>query len=142
MMKKVLAVFSIAVLFSFYGCEIDSPENFQFVTLKTIAVDLPEAFEHNAQHNIQVTYERPDDCTFFEGFDVFEGDLNTRNIVAIGSLLEKEECVAMDDNVTAAFLFTPINSGNYTLRFYSGDDEDGNPMYLEYVVPVRPEGVN
>lgn len=142
MMKKVLAIFSIAVLLTFYGCDIESQENFQFVTLKIIAVDLPESFEHNTEHNIQVTYERTNNCTFFEGFDVFEKNSNTHEIVAIGSLLEQEECNLENDGVNASFKFTALNIGAYTLRFYSGDDEDGNPIYLEYVVPVRPEGVN
>lgn len=142
MIKKVLAILCLVIIFSFYGCEIESGENFQFITLKITSVELPVNFEQNASHNIQVTYERPDDCTFFEGFDVFEGDSNTRSIVAIGSLLKMDECELMQDEVNASFQFTALNVGAYTLRFYSGDDENGEPIYLEYVVPVRPEGIN
>lgn len=142
MIKKVIALLCVIVVFSFYGCDISSEENFQFVNLKIVSVELPESFQQNASHNIQVTYERPDTCTFFEGFDVFEGELNTRSIVAIGSFLEQEDCVLMDDDITASFEFTALNIGTYTLRFYSGNDVDGNPEYLEYIVPVRPEGVN
>ena len=142
MIRKVLAFFCIAIVFSFYGCDISSDENFQFVTLKITAVELPLSFEQNVDHTIQVTYERPDNCTFFEGFDVFEGENNTRSIVAIGSLLEQDECVLMQDEVNASFQFTAVNGSPYILRFYSGDDENGNPIYLEYIVPVRPEGIN
>ena len=142
MMKKVLAVFCVTMAFVFYGCDIDPEENFQFVTLEITAVELPLNFEQNATHNIQVTYRRPNDCTFFEGFDVFDGDLNTRSIVAIGSLLEQDQCVLMEDEVNASFQFTALNIGTYTMRFYSGEDESGNPVYLEYIVPVKPEGID
>jgi len=142
MMRKVLAFLSIAIVFSFYGCDISSDENFQFITLKITSVVLPASFEQNATHDIQVTYERPDNCAFFEGFDVFEGDSNTRSIVAIGSLLEQDDCILLEDEVEASFQFTAVNSSPYTLRFYSGDDENGNPVYLEYLIPVRPEGIN
>jgi len=142
MMKKVLAFFCAAVVFSFSSCDIASDENFQFITLKITAVELPLSFEQRVSHTIQVTYERPDNCTFFEGFDVFEGEANTRSIVAIGSLLEQNECVLMEDEVNASFQFTPINGGPYTLRFYSGDDENGDSIYLEYVISVKPEGIN
>ncbi|MDT0606182.1 hypothetical protein [Croceitalea rosinachiae] len=141
-MKKVFAILGLMVVFSFYGCDIESGENFQFISLKITAVALPESFEQNTSHNIQVTYERPDNCTFFEGFDVFEVDLNTRSIVAIGSLLKMDECALMQDEVNTSFEFIALNTSSYTLRFYSGDDENGNPIYLEYVIPVIPEGVN
>lgn len=136
-MKRIYAIALLLVfVWSFSGCEIDSGENFHFKALEIIEADVPENFVLNQSHNIPVTFIRPDDCTFFQGFDVASEAGGIRTIVAIGSVLTEEDCNESEESVSETFTINAIVGGTYSLRFYTGDDANGNPIYLEYEVPV------
>ena len=139
-MKKVILISCcVSVLFSFNGCSLDTTEeNFQFTTLEVISADFPEAFDHNQTHEINVIIRRPDTCTFFEGFDVTSPGLTTRIVTAVGTVLTEESCTPAVEEVTATFSFRVDYTDTYVFRFYIGNDEDGNPMFSEYEVPVNP----
>lgn len=126
----------------FCGCTIDSGENFEFVSLTITNVELPESFTFNSTHDIAVTYERPDTCTFFEGFDVSNENESTRNVVAIGTVLTTGACTTAIDEVTAVLSFTVLQRETYLFRFYAGDDANGNPQFIEHRIPVDLQEFN
>lgn len=139
-MKRVLKViFLFSCISLLGGCDIESSgSNFKFVTLRIVDVELPESFDINGFYDIQVTYERPNGCTFFEGFDVTRVDQNTRDVVAIGTeFIDDMACTQAIEEVVANFQFEVVYSGPYTFRFFNGTDANGNPVYLEYVVEVN-----
>ena len=141
-MKRICSlVLWMVIAVSLQGCEIESDQNFHFVTLRILDAQVPESFELNEIYDIQVTYANPDRCTGFEGFDFFTVDETTRNIVAIGTVSADSNtaCVQIVENFEASFQFEVLYTGTYTLRFYNGDDEEGNPIYLEYEVQVNAE---
>lgn len=131
---KLLATFSL-VLF-FFGCELDSGENFYFINLEVVSADFPENFILGETHEITVNYRRPDDCTLFEGFDVLSPDDSTRNVVAIGTVFTNDDCSDTNDEVGATLYFTVISSETYLFRFYSGRDNGERPIYVEYEIEV------
>ncbi len=137
MPKNLLRLGFLMLLLCIVGCDIEPDENFQFITLEVIAADLPEAFDQNEQHNINITFRRPDGCTFFHAFDISVESSSERNIVAIGSALTQDDCAENDGTGDAILNFTALETAPYTFRFYTGVDENGNPEYLEYIVPVR-----
>ncbi|MGB5316128.1 MAG: hypothetical protein WBN56_09005, partial [Robiginitalea sp.] len=62
-------------LFLLSACDIGEDEvNYHFVTLKTLAVDMPEEFRLNETYEIGVTVLEPNGCTEFEGFDILPED--------------------------------------------------------------------
>lgn len=139
-MKRIFAViFLCAGIFFLNGCDIESEgSNFNFVTLRILDAQVPESFDINNVYDIQVTYERPNGCTFFEGFDVTRVDQNTREIVAIGTeFIDEMACTQAIEEVVANFQFEVVYNGPYTFRFYNGNDAEGNAIYLEYVVEVN-----
>ncbi len=138
-MKRIFNIVFLGVLIlTSQGCELDDDQNFHFVSLRIIEAELPESFELNRIHTIQVTYERPNGCIFFEGFDVFPEGNTTRNVVAIGSEINDGDtaCTQAIEEVEASFQFEVLFTETYTFRFYNGDDAGGNPIYLEYEVQV------
>lgn len=139
-MKRVFTATLICVVTMWMGgCDIDNDQNFHFVTLRIVDADVPESFDQNEVYDITVTYERNNGCVFFEGFDVQDVDLTTRNIVAIGSELTNTDtaCTQAVEQVEANFTFRVLYTEPYLFRFYTGDDEDGNPQYLEYTIEVN-----
>ncbi|WP_430908567.1 hypothetical protein [Maribacter sp. 2-571] len=127
----------VLVFFGSVGCNNDDGVNFHFEALEIVNAQLPDAFELNEQYEITVTYNRPDDCTFFEGFDVSQNDTTVRSVVVVGSVLTDRECNETGDQVTATFNFVVLHDQDYRFRFWQGEDENGEPLYLEVIVPIN-----
>lgn len=145
MKRFILGMFLLMLVLSAVGCDIgESDQNFHFVTLSIIDVEVPDSFELNMNYDIQVTYERPNGCTFFQGFDVQNVDLTARDIAAIGSEITNSDtaCTQAIEEVQANFAFRVLYDEPYVFRFYSGDDSEGNPTYLEYTIEVNPSSSN
>ncbi len=72
MKKGIVLLFFSLMCTLFYSCDLDDDDaqNFHFTTLTVLEADVPESFELNETYDIEVTYLRPNSCTFFEGFDV------------------------------------------------------------------------
>lgn len=137
-MKRIITiilVISIGLLF--HSCELDTGENFHFVSLEITEADVPDVFVLDQSHMIPITFVIPDDCTFFQGFDVFDEGNGQVTITVVGAvLIEEEDCSLLQEFVTETLTINANNVESYTLRFYTGEDEEENAQYLEYVVPV------
>jgi hypothetical protein len=142
-MKKVLMPLLLFVACSWFSsCDLDDDSpNFYFTTLNVVEADVPEAFVFGKTYDIDVTYVRPNGCTFFEGFDVTKTAETDRDIVVIGSVLTDEDraCTEAVEEVVATLKFSVIYTEEYHFRFYTGDDENGNATFVEYTIPVTEE---
>ncbi len=136
MKRKLLSIAAFLALVLVVGCDIEPQENFQFVPLEVVSADVPDAFSLNAQHNIEITFRRPDSCTFFHDFDISVESSSERNIVVIGSSLTQSDCSENSVEGNATLRFTAIENTTYTFRFYTGIDQNGDPIFLEYIIPV------
>jgi len=143
MIRKLLMpmIFLVACLwFSSCGLDDDTP-NFYYTSLDVVDVDMPESFELNKTYDIDVTYVRPDGCTYFEGFDVVKTGETDREVLVVGSTLTDEgvACTQAIEEVVATMQFQVIFTGEYHFKFYAGQDENDDAIYLEYDVPVVGE---
>ncbi len=122
------------------SCSIDDDQtNFKYATLKTVSANLPDTFELGRVYKIDVKMLRPDDCTYSETFDVrrdFTDSINIRTVAAIGLVLDEAECTVVNDSIQNSFQFEVIYTKPYLFKFYTGDDENGKPEFLEIEVPV------
>ncbi len=138
-MKHLRLWLGLVLVLGLTGCDIDNDDvNYHFVPLQITSVDLPESFDLNATYEVSVTFIRPNTCVFFEGFDIRNTDITVRNVVAIGSELEDQECAQVVEEVTATFNFLVLYTDTYVFRFWTGEDEDGVSEYIEITVPVNP----
>ncbi len=143
MKKVVLGCLLCFLCVTLNSCDLDDDgQNFHFTTLSVVEASLPESFQLNGTYQIEVTYLRPDSCTFFEGFDVAKPAETERDVTVIGSVFTDDEaCAQLTEEVTANFEFNVIFTGTYLFRFYTGLDDSGNATFMEYSVPVV-EGIN
>ncbi len=144
MKKTFVILFAIMLALAFNSCDVDSDSpNFHFVSLQIESVDMPESFELNETYTINLTYTVPDGCTYFEGFDVTKSDTTTREVVAIGSQkIDQKGCTPTTREVEGSFDFIVIYAEPYLFRFYQGEDDNGDPVFLEIEVPVIENSVN
>lgn len=138
-MRRCFMVFAGAIALVLGGCSLnDDDVNFHFTALEITDFDVPESFDFNETYTISVTYLKPDACTFYEGFDVRKEALTVRNVVAVGSVrTDDQACTQAVIEETASFNFSVIYTDPYTFKFYTGENSDGQPEYLEVLVPVN-----
>ena len=139
-MKKLLNVVVTALLvFGSVSCDNDdnSGLNVEFQELQIVDTQLPESFEFGNTYEIQVTFLRPDGCTYFQGFDVYPTDTTVREVVAVGARYADQACTQEAVEMTDSFLFKVIHDEPYTFRFYTGEDAEGNAEFIETEVPVN-----
>ncbi|MEM8764296.1 MAG: hypothetical protein AAGD88_10820 [Bacteroidota bacterium] len=144
-MKRIPMVFLSLVLMCTYSCNLDDDEpNFHFTTLSVVSANLPDTFDLFSTYVVEVTYLRPNSCTFFEGFDVSGTEETERVVAVIGTVITDSEtaCNEQAEEVTASFRFRVNFTEDYTFRFYTGLDSEGNGEYIEYTVPVTARVTN
>lgn len=139
-MKTLWNVFkALLLLLVLNACDIGDDEvNYHFVTLETVDVSMPESFNLNETYQIGVTLLIPNGCTQFEGFDVIPEDTTVRNVVAIGTERNDVACTQALSEVETSFEFLCLYPETYLFRFWTGENEQGEPQYLEIEVPVTP----
>ena len=135
--KLIFLLYCAGVLLG--GCSLDDDgQNFHFATLRINNVVLPESFELNETYEVLVDYTLPNNCSFFDGFEVTQEDTTVRNVVAVGFVrTDQVGCTEETIEAQASFNFTVIHNQPYTFRFYQGEDSEGEPLFLEVDVPVN-----
>ena len=136
-MKKI--VFLSLMIFAFIGCSDDDVPVFSFETLPVSNIQgIPEVFVVGDPVTLDLSYFRPTTCHGFEGFEVQTVTPTLINIAVITRFVEgRSTCTDLtDEELTASLIFSPIVSGEVTLNFLSGSDENGEPTFVTFNVPV------
>ena len=130
---------AIALVLVLNACEIGEDEvNYHFVTLQVVDVDMPEEFRLSETYLVEVTVLETNGCTEFEGFNITSEGTTTRQVVAIGTEQVEVDCAEIVTEARASFEFTCLYSETYVFRFWTGENEMGEPQFLEIEVPVVP----
>ncbi|MCE2613692.1 hypothetical protein LVD13_11975 [Flavobacteriaceae bacterium D16] len=137
-MKQLYVWIGLFLLLGLTGCELeDDSIKYHFVPLQITSVDMPDTFTLNETYEISVTFIRPSNCVFFEGFDVRQEDTTVRSVVAIGSEVDNQQCAQVVEEITESFNFLVIYDQPYLFRFWAGEDENGEQEYIEITVPIN-----
>ncbi|MBU2948199.1 hypothetical protein [Zobellia uliginosa] len=141
MRKIYFTLFGLAFALTVASCSLDDDRvNFKYTTLNITNAMLPDTFELGQIYNVDVNFLRPDDCTLLEQFDVqrsFTDSSQIRTVSALGITLEKDKCTAVNDSLQDNFQFEVLYTKPYIFRFYTGDNTEGEPEFLEIEVPVK-----
>jgi len=87
-------------------------------------------------YDITVTYYRPSTCHIFHDFYYLK-DGATRTIAVINAVNNSSNCEdAEDELVEVSFEFIAVYNQVYIFKFWQGEDENGNDVYLIYEVPI------
>lgn len=134
--KKTLLLFAV-VLFASCSLQDDNYQPYSYEVLPVESFTVPESFVMGQTYTISVTYKRPSDCHFFEGF-YYEKEGNVRTIAVQTSVLQNNNCSPLTDNLVDAsfnFIVTPGNT-SYIFKFYKGTDEANQDLFEQVEVPV------
>jgi hypothetical protein len=132
-MKKIFFVFFILLLT--VSCSDDDNTNYHYELLPVEDAIVPDEFIHGQVYFITVKYIRPDDCYVYNDV-LYEYDYDARNIAVISTVIENENCEVLDSEEELTIRVQALQTSPYIFRFWQGDDENGDPIYLEIIVPV------
>lgn len=135
-MKKIFfVIFSIVLLTS---CSSDDDSNYHYELLPIEEAIVPAEFEYGSVYNITVQYIRPNDC-YINSDILYEYDSSARNIAVISTVIDDETCEILDSDEELTFRVQALQTSPYIFKFWQGEDEDGDPIYLIIEVPVVTE---
>ncbi len=134
-MKKLMFLFLLA--FAVNSCSTDDGKSSQEFLLPIESVVMPSSYSLNDEAMMMVSYRRPTDCHIFNGFYInTEGEISTIGIRALK--FDQANCMNDDQSLYEIPLkWTPTEAGHYTFKFWTGDDSDGVPQYIEEVITIE-----
>ncbi|WGK65757.1 hypothetical protein [Croceiramulus getboli] len=135
-MKKFFVLVGLIIFCS--SCSVDDDGlRFRYELSPIVDVEIPDTFEFGFVYDIPITYLRESSCHGFEGFENIRRD-STRTVAVVSTVIEDDTCEPLlDDLRTVSFPFEVLFSQTYVFNFYQGDDENGEPIYLTKMVPVK-----
>jgi hypothetical protein len=133
MIKKIL--FALSVILLTVSCSSDDNSNYYYKVLPVKEANVPSEFIYGQYYNITVRYIRPNDCHVYNEI-LYEYDYNARNIAVLSTVIDDKDCEELDREEELTILVHAVQHEPYIFRFWQGDDEDGEPIYLEIEVPV------
>ncbi|KAB1066833.1 hypothetical protein F6U93_13340 [Tamlana haliotis] len=134
-MKRLIALF--VTLTFFVSCSTDDEGvAFGSAILPVDSVDIPVEFERGETYQIEVFYYQPTTCYEYYNFYYRKED-NVRTVAPNNLVFDYNNCEPTDDILVSNILnFTPTTRDSYIFKFWQGEDEDGENVYLEIEVPV------
>ncbi len=136
-MKKLVLL--IAVLICSISCSHDDAVDttFTYELVPVTTVEIPDTLIFQNTYIFDITYLRPTECYFFEGFS-YEQDQNERVIGVISEVFDNPDCQSIDSLTAVANMnFVVKRNDFYTFRFWQGENENGEAIFLTKEVPVR-----
>ena len=135
-MKHFIPLFLVAFLI--FGCSDDdnNDHDYHLEYVNVISADLPDEFIYGLTYRINITIELPNSCYYFYNqYDYFyEG--TSRLIYPIGHVDDGVPCTPNITETTFSIPVHALQSEPYIFKFYQGEDENGQDVFLTIEVPV------
>ncbi|WP_336066632.1 hypothetical protein [Mesoflavibacter sp. CH_XMU1404-2] len=135
-MKKIIL---LLISLSFLSCSLDDGNEVTFHRefLPILSVDAPEFFTQGEDHEITVTYTRPNSCYQFD-YIYYTKNNNERTVAVLAKVLENNNnCIEVVEESETTFTVRAEQEETYVFNFWQGVDDNGEDMYLIIEVPVE-----
>jgi len=134
-MKKF--IFLLLITAVFMSCSLDKEPDRNFVVLPVESVVMPDSYTAGSVSQIMIKYRRPTQCHIFDGF-YFDVNGSERTIAIQAVKLNQNNCTDDTENLyEIPFDFRPTVSGEYTIKFWLGTDDNGIDQYLVHEIIVQ-----
>lgn len=139
-MKKLLLLFITLVILSSCSPEEGNTIPFHIEFLSVDTVEVPQSITPGYDYAMTITYRRPTDCHYFQGF-YYEQQGDVHIIAPQTMVLETEGCQPLDNAAPEVETFTfqcdeNYEYDHYIFKFYTGEDQIGNQSFYSIEVPV------
>jgi len=117
------------------SCSDDDSDDYHYELLPIEEAVLPDEFEYGKIYDLTVKYIVPDDC-YVNSDILYEYDQDKRNVALISLVIESNDCETIELEQELTFQVNALQESPYIFRFWQGEDESGEPIYLTVEVPV------
>lgn len=131
--KKIFFVIFAVILM--VSCSDDDSYEYHYELLPTEDAVVPDEFIYGEIYELTVKYMVPNDC-YVNSDILYEYDYDARNIAVVSLVIESNDCETLDLEQELSFQVHAVQQSPYIFRFWQGDDDNGDPIYLEIEVPV------
>ncbi len=136
-MKKLFLLLFVSLIA--VSCSLDDDGNkyyYEFLPVETFEV--PESFDFGKIYTITIFYKRPNDCHTNQSL-YFERKDSTRTIAIQSLVLDRSKCdfLPNEELLKGTFQFEVLNTTPYLFKFYKGEDENGESIFEEVMIPVN-----
>ena len=127
------------IIAAFWSCSLDdsASEDFHFEILPIENASVPDEMSFGEVYTIGYTYLRPSTCHGFNDL-YYVAENNTRTVAVINTVIDNNACEDLTDElVERSFsFFVQNNSGSIIFKFWQGEDENEQDVYLIFEVPI------
>jgi len=139
-MKKLF--FFGLIITSVWSCSVDDSVNqdFSLEILPIEDVTIPNEMNFGEVYTINYTYFKPSSCYFFHDL-YYIAENNIRTIAVINKVLKSSKNIICEPLINVLeegsfnFVVNQIE-GTYVFRFWQGEDENGDDVYLVHEVTI------
>jgi len=133
-MKKYLILF--ITVFTLIGCSSDDEDNYHLEYVPVLSAEVPNEFIYEQSYELVITYELPNNCYSYYHFDyIYDG--NSRIIKPIAIVNEDIVCSQSTIGGEFSIFVEALQTEPYIFKFWQGEDDQGEPIYLTIEVPVN-----
>ena len=136
-MKKLF--FFGFIIAAFWSCSLDDSanEDFQFEILPIESASVPDEMSFGEVYTIGYSYFRPSTCHGFNDL-YYVADDNIRTVAVINTVVNNNACQDLTNElVERSFsFFVQNNSDSIIFKFWQGEDDNGQDIYLVFEVPI------
>ena len=134
---KYLLIMFVALALTVSSCNDEGDYHdyhLEYTSVK--GAELPDEFIYGRTYRIDITIELPNSCYYFYNqYDYFyEG--TSRLIYPIAHVDDGVPCTQNITETTFSIPVQALQQEPYIFKFYQGEDEDGQDMFLTIEVPV------
>lgn len=143
LMKRLsmFALVGILGLSTFSCLNNDDSDYMNYGFLATTAINVHEDSIQpvGKTTNIRVTYEKTNSCQNFIQFSSLSGDTKFKHHIGVyASQASGSSCVQELTSETKTLNFTPKEAGQYTLKFWTGNNIESNkPIYDSIILDIK-----
>lgn len=131
-LKKIFFVLFAFVIF--VSCSSNNDLDYHYELLAVENASVPEEFEFGRTYEISIDYIRPDDCYIYSDV-LYEYDFDARNVAVISTVVDGS-CEPLNSDEVLTFRVQALQHSPYIFKFWQGENENGDPIYLIIEVPV------
>ena len=133
-MKKIF--FVIFAVITLTACSNDDGLSYHYELLAAEDAFLPDEFDYGSVYDLTVKYIVPDQCYVASDL-LYEYDDTARNIAVISLVADANSCEPLEVEQELTIRVHALQTSPYVFRFWQGEDENGEPIYLVKEVPVN-----
>jgi hypothetical protein len=136
-LQSKIIIVSIFSMFVLIGCDINDDGFFQGTQISPILnANVQDTMVIGESYSLEITYQKDSDCHVFSNFDVLPEGNSLVIVKAVTLFTQASNCSQEASGELKELEFRNTFETNFTFKFLSDVDNEGEPVYIDKEVVV------